>query len=102
MKLDQVPPHLRTGSEEQAAVHAVYEKAGCVVYSTSDPRRTRASRGVSDLIVLLPHILLFHESKAGRGVLTPEQKLFGSLVEGRTVFFHWGDAEAAKNWLLTR
>jgi hypothetical protein len=75
---------------------------GGIVYSTSDPRMRRADKGISDLLVILPHrkLLLFHESKAGRGVLTDEQREFGELVVGLTSDFTWGDAEVARRYLM--
>lgn len=102
MRAFHLPASLRTGSEEQAAVKRVYQQAGAVVYSTSDPRTRRADSGISDLLVFFPNrlVLLAHETKAGTGRLTPEQILFGAkMADGYRTDFAWGDAAAAIQYL---
>jgi hypothetical protein len=71
-----VPPHLRTGTEESTAVRRVLLSTGWRVYSTSDPRMRRATKGILDLIAFKPGRVLFWDSKAGRGELTQEQREF--------------------------
>ncbi len=102
MRPRHLPSHLRTGSEEQAAVVQVFKSAGGFVYSTSDPLARRPTKGISDLLVMLPGELLFWESKAGSGRLTAEQTDFGWRVQGRHTTFEWGDAEAARAYLVAR
>jgi hypothetical protein len=105
-----IPAPLRTGSEEQSAVRRIFAAAGGLVYSTSDPRATRSTPGLSDLFVILPNRRLFlaWESKAGDEMypasdirrLTREQRAFGGYLSGGlTTAFGWGDAAAAMDYL---
>jgi hypothetical protein len=71
-----IPAELRTGGEEQAAVIRVLRSTGWTVYSTSDPRVRRATKGIFDLIAFKPTRVLFWDSKTGKGTLTPEQMEF--------------------------
>src|SRR5690349_3078715 len=103
-------PHLRTGSEEQAACRDFWERAGGIVYTTSDRRQTLATPGISDLLVFLPRksLLIGWESKAGSEQYPPhdprrlsdEQRIFGALMaRGYTTAFGSGDAPAAQRWM---
>jgi hypothetical protein len=105
-----IPAPLRTGSEEQSAVRRIFASAGGLVYSTSDPRATRSTPGLSDLFVVLPNRRLFlaWESKVGGETypasdirrLTASQREFGGfLASGLTTAFGWGDADVALAYL---
>lgn len=99
-----IPRHLATGSEEASWVERVFRSVGGIVYTTSDPRVRRATRGILDHIILLPApaTLLFWDSKAGTGRLSPEQREFIERVVGRTTEAGYGDADAAREYLRQR
>ncbi len=111
MRPRHLPAALRTGSEEQAAIRNVFASVGGIVYSTSDSRATRSTPGLSDLLVVFPgkRILLGWDAKAGSEQykptdsrrLSPEQWAFGNyLAKGLRTAFGWGDAEAARAYLM--
>ena len=113
MRPRYLPPSLRTGSEEMSVCRDIFASAGGVCYSTSDSRATRSTPGLSDLLVVFPgpRILLAWDAKAGSEQYRPtdvrrlslEQKVFGDLLaRGLTTAFGWGDADAARGWLMTR
>lgn len=98
-----LPPALRTGGEEAAAVARVFRSVGCTVYTTSDTRRTKATPGIPDHIILHPRFLILWDAKAGRGRPSPEQMEFFTLIAQRgyrDVLTGWGDAEAARQFLM--
>ncbi len=108
-----VPPHLRTGSEESAAVRRFWAAVGGIVYTTSDSRAVAATPGIADHLVILPNrkLLVAWESKSGTEQyppddarrLTDEQRVFGAyMARGLTTAFGWGDAAAAQRWLASR
>lgn len=98
-----LPAHLRTGSEEAAAVARVFRSVGCTVYTTSDTRRTKSTPGIPDHIILHPRFLILWDAKAGRGRPSPEQMAFFTEIARRSykgVLTGWGDAEAARQFLM--
>jgi hypothetical protein len=106
-----LPPHLRTGSEEQRETRKLFEACGGLVYQTSDPNMRRADPGIPDKLIFLPNraVLLAWDDKAGEEYyrptdprrLTEEQRAFGALMgRGYRTDFAWGDAEAAKAYLM--
>jgi hypothetical protein len=87
---------LRTGGEEQAAVIRVLRSTGWTVYSTSDPRVRRATKGIVDLIAFKPNRVLFWDSKAGKGKMTQEQTEFMAHARQAGAEVGWGDAEVCR------
>lgn len=111
MNRHQIPAHLRSGSEEQSAVREVLQWGGAIVFSTSDTRVTRSTPGVPDLFAMFlgRRILLGWDAKAGTELYRPtdprrlsvEQKRFGEMLQlPLTTDFGFGDAEAAKQYLM--
>jgi hypothetical protein len=96
-----IPPELRSGSEEQAAVIRVLRSTGWTVYSTSDPRVRRATKGIVDLIAFKPGRVLFWDSKAGKGAPTPEQREFLAAAGRAGAEIGWGDAEICQAYQAT-
>ena len=101
-RLPFIPPELRSGSEEHAAVLRVLRAGGWKAYSTSDPRMRRATKGVVDIIAFKPTRILFWDSKAGTGKLTPEQEEFMAMADKAGAEIGWGDATACQRWLVGR
>lgn len=108
-----IPPHLRTGSEEQAACRKFWQSVGGIVYATSDSKQTAATPGLSDELIVLPgrRLLIAWEAKTGDEYykptdprrLTEEQQTFLSHMQrGLTTAGGFGDAAAAQAWLLAR
>ena len=108
-----IPAHLRTGSEEQAACRRFWQDVGGVVYVTSNTKQTAATPGLSDELIVLPgmRLLVAWEAKAGDEYykptdprrLTDEQATFiAHMQRGLTTAGGFGDAEAARHWLLAR
>lgn len=106
-----IPSGFRTSSEEEAMTAAIFAECGGLVYSTSAGRVTRSTPGIPDkLVIFLNHrILLGWDDKAGSERykptdprrLSPEQKKFGDyLALGLKTEFAWGDAAAAKEYLM--
>jgi hypothetical protein len=66
VKPSQIPPHLRTGSEEQAACIEVLRSTGWTVYTNSSRGRARIGargKGVLDIVAFKPNRILFWDSK---------------------------------------
>ncbi|MGH8577886.1 MAG: hypothetical protein ACREXJ_13450 [Gammaproteobacteria bacterium] len=89
----------------------MFASVGGLVYSTSDPRATQSTPGLSDLFVLFPgeRLFLAWESKTGderyRATdarrLTDEQREFGAYLNlGLRTTLGFGDAAAARDYLL--
>lgn len=106
-----IPPELRTGSEEEKVTRRIWESVGATVYQTSDPGMRRADKGVPDKLIFLPgpRILLAWDDKTGTERYPPtdprrlskEQSAFlAAMQRGYTTAGAWGDAEAARQWLL--
>jgi Holliday junction resolvase len=97
-----IPPDLRTGSEEQAAVLRVLRASGWKAYSTSDPHMRRASAGVPDIIAFRLNRVLFWETKTGKGELTEEQEMFLQAADKAGAEVGWGNSDACLRWLMKR
>ena len=69
-----------TEKETQAAVKKVYRDVGGFVYDLSQPRATKQTPGVPDLIVFLTWrgkgYMFFHEVKTAAGRQSSPQKAF--------------------------
>lgn len=86
----------------QRAVVRLYESMRCVVYSTSNPRRTLSTPGIPDLLVFSPMAARFfvHEVKSDNGKPSEEQEAFESLCGSCGVGHVIGGVEAAKRHLM--
>lgn len=98
----------------QQAVAALYRGVGAVVASTSQPRASRVTAGLPDLIVLLPRGrgVVFHEVKAAGGRQRAAQAEFqtacrmadvpyvlGGVAEARAVLVDIGLLSIKQWWL---
>lgn len=95
--------------DEQEDVRRLYLAYGCVVFATSQKRRSKISEGIPDLYVLAPRVGMagWHETKRAQGgVLSPAQREFrdfcvacavpwcaGGLLEARRRLVRWQLAE---------
>lgn len=81
---------------------AVFERAGCTVYSTSQRRASHVSAGVPDLLVFAPpghHWSAWWECKSGRGALTEAQRKFALHCQRADVLHGVGGVRAARAFL---
>jgi hypothetical protein len=86
----------------ESRCRAVFEKAGCTVYSTSERRRVKRSAGVPDLLVFGPPgapFMTFWETKAGRGKLSDAQRQFALHCQRAGIEFQSGSDYIARQWL---
>lgn len=79
----------------------LYGAAGCVVFDTSQPFRAAITPGVPDLLVFHPArgAFWFHEVKAGKGALSPDQRRFQMLCGDCHIAHVVGDETAARHHL---
>jgi hypothetical protein len=94
-----IPPHLRTGGEEQKAVLQVLASCGWRAYSTSDPKVRRQTKGIPDVVAFKPGRVLFWETKVSGAKLTGEQAEFGELAVASGAEWGWGDSLALVYYL---
>lgn len=93
-----------TEREIQRRVVALFRSAGCYVAVTSQNRTSRVSRGLPDLIVLLPRgkgIVLF-ECKGLGGKLSKDQLEFANAAHYARVEFQWGGVGEAEELLVNK
>lgn len=88
--------------EMEARCRAVFEKAGCTVYSTSQRRKSKVSAGLPDLVVFGPPgrpFMTFWETKHGKGKLSDGQRKFALHCQRTGTQFQCGGEHVARQWL---
>lgn len=93
-----------TWQQAESDCRAVFEKAGCTVYSTSQRRASKVSPGIPDLIVMGPPgspFLLFFEVKHGQGKLSEAQRRFQLHCQRTGTRYAAGSKAAARKLLST-
>ena len=100
---------VRRGAQNERACAMFFASIGCQVFKTSSPgvakgkrqiRGTMRTPGTPDLIVFHEPTatFFFWEAKAGKAVLTKEQREFRDLADTCLEHFGSGDVEAAKRF----
>jgi hypothetical protein len=93
---------LERETDVQRDVRACYERLGCAVYSTSNPRRTKNTPGLPDLWVMVPihrGWYWWHETKARDGRQSEAQKLFETRCQQAGMDYVLGGLAAALDHL---
>lgn len=81
---------------------ALFERAGCTVYSSSQRRRAKVSVGVPDLLIFSPpgyRWCAWWECKSGRGALTEAQRKFALHCQRTGQHHGVGGVRAARAFL---